>query len=113
MSRKKPNRPQKGKSQDKGRRPTSKRSKLSLSRQTPSISDDLKGYLKTAAAEGDVTLEDARRRLFDLDEATIGEFLGDYFSGFDLRHDGISDDLDALIEQVGDQTTIKDVLPGG
>jgi hypothetical protein len=113
MSGKKPNRPQKRKSQKKTRRPSRSRYKLPVARQTPSMSEDLRGYLKAAAAVGDVMLADAHARLVDLDEAAIGEFLGDYFTGFDRRHDEICDDMAALIEQVGDQTRIKDVLPDG
>jgi hypothetical protein len=113
MGKKKPNRPQQGKSQGKGRKPPARRPKQPVARQTPPMSDDLKSYLQAAAREEDVTLEDAQARLIDLDEATIGEFLGDYFTGFDRRYDEIGDDLAALIEQVGDQTKIRDVLPDG
>jgi len=112
MGKKRPNRPEKRKSQDKGRKPPARRPKQPVARQTPPMSDDLKSYLQAAANEGDVTLEDARTRLIDLDESTIGEFLGDYFTGFDRRYDEIGEELDTLIEQVGDQAPLKDVLPG-
>ncbi len=113
MGKKKPNRPQKGKSEDNSHKPTSRRSKAPVGREGPPLGDDIKSYLQAAAREGDVTLADAQARLIDLDEATIGELLGDYFTGFDRRYDEICDELDALIEQAGDQTKIKDVLPGG
>ncbi len=74
------------------------------------MTENLKNYLRAAAAVGDVTLGDAFDRLMSLDGATIGELLDDFYTGDDTLYDDVAEELGDLIERAGDKTPISTVL---
>jgi len=59
---------------------------------------------------GQVVATPGSLEALERDGATIGEFMDDFYTGDDSLYDDVAEELEGLIEEVGDQTPISAVL---
>jgi DNA-binding ferritin-like protein len=74
------------------------------------LSENLQKYLEACSNLVDTTLDDCQERVASLDGSDIGILLDDYYTGADMLYDEMTEGLDDLIERVGGQTPINNVL---